>query len=146
MLHFDGARRTPKSEPEHYFQGPVYRSDLTAASPSKLKVTELRCFSPQVNYTDRANAACRQCQLLRIQSVAWSAQRISTAVNLGFLVRSRYLSIQVAPHLYSRGWVDPVPDPLLHRKSGSAGNRTRDLWICSQELWPLDYRSPSSII
>jgi hypothetical protein len=27
--------------------------------------------------------------------------------------------------LYSRGWVDPVPDPLLHRKSGSAGNRTR---------------------
>jgi hypothetical protein len=24
------------------------------------------------------------------------------------------------------------------RKSGSAGNRTRDLWICSQELWPLD--------
>jgi hypothetical protein len=30
--------------------------------------------------------------------------------------------------------VDPVPDPLLLRKSGSAGNRTRDLWICNQEL------------
>jgi hypothetical protein len=29
--------------------------------------------------------------------------------------------------------VDPVPDPQLLRKSGSAGNRTRDLWICSQE-------------
>jgi hypothetical protein len=28
----------------------------------------------------------------------------------------------------------PVPDPLLLRKSGSSGNRTRDLWICSQEL------------
>jgi hypothetical protein len=27
--------------------------------------------------------------------------------------------------LYSRGWVDPVPDPLLLRKSSSAGNRTR---------------------
>jgi hypothetical protein len=26
--------------------------------------------------------------------------------------------------------VDPVPDPLLLRKSVSAGNRTRDLWIC----------------
>jgi hypothetical protein len=25
--------------------------------------------------------------------------------------------------------VDPVPDPLLLRKSGSAGNRTRDLWV-----------------
>jgi hypothetical protein len=36
--------------------------------------------------------------------------------------------------------VDPVPDPLLLRKSGSAGNRTRDLWIYSQELWPLDHR------
>ena len=28
--------------------------------------------------------------------------------------------------------MDPVPDPLLLRKSGSAGNRTRDLCICSQ--------------
>jgi hypothetical protein len=43
------------------------------------------------------------------------------------------LSFQVAPQLFSRGWVDPVPDPLLLRKSGSAGNRTRDLRICSQE-------------
>jgi hypothetical protein len=25
--------------------------------------------------------------------------------------------------------MDPVPDPLLFRKSGRAGNRTRDLWI-----------------
>jgi hypothetical protein len=36
--------------------------------------------------------------------------------------------------------VDPVPDPLLLRKSGSAGNLTRDLWVCSQEVWPLDHR------
>jgi hypothetical protein len=35
--------------------------------------------------------------------------------------------------------VDPVPEPLLLRKSGSAGNRTLDLWICSQELLPLDH-------
>jgi hypothetical protein len=32
---------------------------------------------------------------------------------LGFLDRSRYDFFQVAPQLYSRGWVDPVPDPLL---------------------------------
>ena len=50
------------------------------------------------------------------------------------------LFIQVAPPLTSRGWVDLVPDPLLLRKSGSAGNRTRDLCICSQKLWPLDHR------
>jgi hypothetical protein len=39
--------------------------------------------------------------------------------NLAFLDRSRYFSFQLAPQL------DPVPDPLLLRKSGSAGNRTR---------------------
>ena len=51
--------------------------------------------------------------------------------------------IQVAPQLTSRGsrgWVHPVPDPRPLRKSGSAGNRTRDLCICSQKLWPLDHR------
>jgi hypothetical protein len=44
---------------------------------------------------------------------------------LGFLDRSRYFFFQAAPQLYSRGWVDPVPDPLLLRKSGIVGNRTR---------------------
>jgi hypothetical protein len=45
--------------------------------------------------------------------------------NLGFLDRDRYYFFQASPQLYSRGWEDPVPDPLLLRKSGSAGNRTR---------------------
>jgi hypothetical protein len=44
---------------------------------------------------------------------------------LGLLNRSRYFFFQVAPQLYSRGWVDHVPDSLLLRKSGSSGNRTR---------------------
>jgi hypothetical protein len=44
---------------------------------------------------------------------------------LGFLDRSRYFFFQVDPQLYSRRWVDPVPDPPLPRKSGSTGNRTR---------------------
>jgi hypothetical protein len=44
---------------------------------------------------------------------------------LGFLDRSRYFFFQVAPQFYSRGWVDPIPDPLLLRKSGSAETRTR---------------------
>jgi hypothetical protein len=43
---------------------------------------------------------------------------------LGFQDRSCYFFFQVAPQLYSREWVNPVPDPLLLRKSGSAGNRT----------------------
>jgi hypothetical protein len=44
---------------------------------------------------------------------------------LGFLDRSSCFFFQVAPQFYSRGWVNPVPGPLLLRKSGSAGNRTR---------------------
>jgi hypothetical protein len=36
--------------------------------------------------------------------------------------------------------VDPVPDPLLLRKSGSAGNRARDLRDSSQKLRLLDHR------
>jgi hypothetical protein len=40
---------------------------------------------------------------LRVEGVAWSAQRIPTAVNLGFLDRSRYFFIQVASQLSSRG-------------------------------------------
>jgi hypothetical protein len=56
-----------------------------------------------------------------------------TVVNLSFLYRNLYFC-QVAPHLSSRGRVDPIPDTLLFKKSGSAQNRTRDLWICSQEV------------
>jgi hypothetical protein len=40
---------------------------------------------------------------LRIEGVAWPAQRIPTTVNLGFLDRRRYFSIQLAPQLSSRG-------------------------------------------
>jgi hypothetical protein len=57
-----------------------------------------------------------------------------TAINFGFLDQSRYFFFQAAPQLPSRGWVDPVRDPLLLRISGSAGNRNRD-------LWPLDHGS-----
>jgi hypothetical protein len=71
---------------------------------------KLHGLSPRANYTDRATAACRRsdCQLLRIKGATWSARRIPTAV---FSVEP-LLFYQVAPQLYSRGWVDPVPDPL----------------------------------
>jgi hypothetical protein len=59
--------------------------------------------------------------------------------NLGFLDRSRYFFIQVAPQLSSRGLVDTVRDLSL-KESGSVGNRTRNLSVCGQELLPLDYR------
>jgi hypothetical protein len=90
---------------------------------------------PLANYTD---SDCRDrrsyCQRLRGESVASSSQRIPTAVHLCFLDRSRYYFVQIAPQLSSRGWVDPDADSLLLRNYGSAGNRTRELWICSQEM------------
>jgi hypothetical protein len=63
------------------------------------------------------------------------------AVNLSLLDQGCYFFFQAAPHLSSRGWVDPVPDPPLLRKSGITGNWTRGFRFCSQELWPLDHRS-----
>jgi hypothetical protein len=61
------------------------------------------------------------------------------------IVRSRIQATEfillfclVAPQLYSRGWVDHFPDPLLLSKSGSAENRIRDLCIFSQEPWPYE--------
>jgi hypothetical protein len=90
----------------------------------KYRYQKLHGLSPRANYTDWATAACRRsdCQLLRIYGGTWSAWRIPTAV-FSVYRQKPLLFYQVAPQLYSRGWVDPVPDPLFF--SGSAGNRTR---------------------
>jgi hypothetical protein len=65
---------------------------------------------------------------------------------LGCLNQGCYFFFQVASKLYSRGWVDPVSDPLLLRKIWWLRESNPDLWICSQELWTLDHRgSPSSV-
>jgi hypothetical protein len=58
--------------------------------------------------------------------------------NVSSLDRSCYFFIQVAPQLSSLGWVIPAPDQPFLTTSGSARNRTRDLWICSQGLCPLE--------
>jgi hypothetical protein len=68
-----------------------------ACGPKNLKRTELRGFDPRANYTDRETTACWRsyCQLLRIEGVAWSAQRIPTVVNLGFLDEKPNLSFKL---------------------------------------------------
>jgi hypothetical protein len=70
---------------------------------------------------------------LWIEGVAWSAQRIPTAVNIDFLDPEPLLFL-------SNNSSAIITSHYFSEKSGSAGNRTRDLWICSQELWPLDHR------
>jgi hypothetical protein len=85
--------------------------------------TILRGLSSRANYKHRSTAACRPTSLDRgcqVVSMTDPYGRI-----LGFLDRSRYFFFQVAPQLYSRDRVNPVADPLLLRKSGRAGNRTR---------------------
>jgi hypothetical protein len=68
---------------------------------------------------------------MRIGRVVRSVQHPYGRI-LGFLAQSRNYFFQVTPQLYSRGWVYPVPDPLLLRKSGSAGNRNRTSWYVAR--------------
>jgi hypothetical protein len=86
---------------------------ITLYNPVKNK-KHLGGLSPQANYTDRATAACWRsyCRLLWVEGVAYSAQWISTAINLSFLDWSCYFLIQVASQLSSWGWMDPIPDPF----------------------------------
>jgi hypothetical protein len=70
-----------------------------------IKKTELRGLSPQAYYIPTEGPSLVgevSAKLLRTEGVAWSAQRIPTAFNLGFLHRSRYFFIQVASQLSSR--------------------------------------------
>jgi hypothetical protein len=80
--------------------------------------------------TERLSRPAKLVPTFAGRCVTWLAQRMSTVANLGFMGRSRYCFIQVAPYLRSRGGVDPIPDPLLLRESFGAGNRTRELRIC----------------
>jgi hypothetical protein len=128
--------------------------------PPRAPITKCTSMSAKKNcmiayLTTTTNSVALACELCRPNDHRLSAKLVPTFAyrgrcvvrmtdlcgrNLDLLDRSCYFFFQVAPQLYSRGWVDPVPDPLLLRKSDSAGNRTQDLWICIQKFWPLDYR------
>jgi hypothetical protein len=100
-------------------------------------------LSPRANYTDWSTATCRRNLVPTFVDRAVSRDQRGgspTVVNLSFLDRCRYFSFKWLLIYSHKGWVDPVPDPLLLRKSGSARNRTRDLWVSSQKLWLLDHR------
>jgi hypothetical protein len=108
----------------------IFISFLVHLLPLKLK-TKLRGFSPQANYTDRAIAACRgsKCQLLWLECVAWSAQRIPPAVNLGFL--------DSEPLLFH--WSSS--SVILTRLSGPR-SRTTSLPILTPPIHPARLRGP----
>jgi hypothetical protein len=104
--------------------------------------TNLCGFSLRENYADTRN---RHLSAKLVSTFADRRCRVVSAKDphgciLIFLHWSQYYFFQVAAQLYSHGWEDPIPDSLLLRKYGSAWNRTRGLWICSQKLWPLNQR------
>jgi hypothetical protein len=95
-------------------------------------------FIPQAKYTDWVTATCRR--NLVPTSVDRGVSRgerggSPTVVILSFLDRSRDFFFQVAHHLSSQGLIGP-----------SSENRTRDLWVSNQELWPLDHRGGPMIV
>ena len=50
------------------------------------------------------------------QGALWLAKRYPSTLISVFLTEFRYFSYQVATQLSSRGWVDPVSDPILPEK------------------------------
>jgi hypothetical protein len=101
---------------------------LVGSAGTQLSKNKLRGLSPSASELYRPSSHLLSAKLVptfanrgcRVVSVTDSYGSI-----LVFLDRSRYFFFQVAPQLYSRGWMDLVPDPLLLRKSCCAGNRTR---------------------
>jgi hypothetical protein len=82
---------------------------------------KLRGFSPETTYTKWPSNRHLSAKLVR----TWAdrgCRVVSTTnptdVNFGFLHCSHYF-LEIASQLSSWGWVDPVPDPPLLRKSGN---------------------------
>jgi hypothetical protein len=67
--------------------------------------------------------------------------------NLSFLDRSHYFFFQVVPQLYSWGWVDPVQTHYFS-ENPVVPELNPDLWIYSQELWPLktEFFAPPNVV
>jgi hypothetical protein len=91
------------------------------------KKTKLLGLSPRANYTGWMAAACQRKLVPTFADRGCHVVSVTDPYGhiLGFLDRWLYFFFPVAPQLFSRGWVDLVPNPLLLRKSGNAGNRTR---------------------
>jgi hypothetical protein len=79
-----------------------------------LLVCLLRGLSPRANYTDeRPLFVCEVIANFCRQRVSRGQRDESLRPYCRFSRQEPLLFYQVAPQLYSRGWVDPVPDPLL---------------------------------
>ena len=64
----------------------------------------------------RTKTDWKGCCQMTVQGALWLAKRLSLNFNFSFLNRISLPLIHVATQLSSRGWVDPVPDPILAEK------------------------------
>ena len=53
---------------------------------------------------------------MAVQGALWLAKRYPSTIISVFLTGFRHFSYQSATQLASRGWVDPVPDPIVLAK------------------------------
>jgi hypothetical protein len=90
--------------------------DFTA-SVSWLRERTILTERPPLVGEASANFADRKCHVFSVTD--------PSGCILGFLGWSHYFLFQIAPQLCWWGWVDPVPDRLLLRKSGNRVNWTQ---------------------
>jgi hypothetical protein len=81
----------------------------------------------------------RQCWL-PLEGVSWSAQRVLTAINLFSRLKHLLYFSSTSSFIVTRAEWTPFQTHRYSEKSGTAGNRTRDLWFCSQDLRQLDHK------
>ena len=53
---------------------------------------------------------------MAVQGALWLAKGYPSTLISVFLTGFRYFSYQAATQLFSRGWVDPIPGPILPEK------------------------------
>jgi hypothetical protein len=86
----------------------------------KTKFRERTIPTEQPPFINKVSVNLLWTERSRVVSTAYTHGR-----NLSYLYLSLYFFFQVSPQLNPRGGVDPVPDPLLFRKSGIEGNLTQ---------------------
>jgi hypothetical protein len=140
LLRLPGLRWRYSNPPPTWRGRSLYIAFRNRMVQSKVKVRIMKLiFTNSVHSSLETLLLCYTCHSVNSSSVLTrlsglrSRPTISQKIwerrqsNLDFWICSQELwpPDHRGGQLYSRGWVDPVPDPLLLRKSGSAGNRTR---------------------
>ena len=78
-----------------------------------LKKHKIRSMALQLQ---RAKTNWSSCSQMPVQGALWLVKCYPSTLISVLLTGFRYFSYQAATQLASRGWVDPVPDPILLEK------------------------------